>query len=44
MKCVQAYDLSISEGQELIWHIAEVKRSNNVYSFEIYKAIDCITV
>ncbi|SFI02020.1 MULTISPECIES: hypothetical protein [unclassified Bacillus (in: firmicutes)] len=44
MKQTQMYDVSVSEGQELIWHIAEVKRGHNMYRFEIHKATDCITV
>ncbi|MDC2866499.1 hypothetical protein [Bacillus sp. BP-3] len=44
MKQTQIYDVFMSEGQELIWHIAEVKRGNSTYRFEIHKATDCITV
>ncbi|MGG2066925.1 hypothetical protein [Bacillus sp. S14(2024)] len=36
--------ISVSEGQELIQHIAEVKRGHNTYYFEINKAIDYISV
>ncbi|MGF9964527.1 hypothetical protein [Bacillus rhizoplanae] len=44
MKQLAKCKISVSEGQELILHIAEVKRGHNTYYFEINKAIDYISV
>ncbi|CAG9611993.1 hypothetical protein BACCIP111899_01165 [Bacillus rhizoplanae] len=44
MKQLAKCKISVSEGQELIQHIAEVKRGHNTYYFEINKAIDYISV
>ena len=44
MTKLRSYEISVLGGQELIWHIAEVKCSHNTYRFEIYKAIDYIAV
>ncbi|MFD0769824.1 hypothetical protein ACFQZ1_13500 [Bacillus sp. CGMCC 1.60114] len=44
MKQLAKCKVSVSEGQELILHIAEVKRGHNTYYFEINKAIDYISV
>lgn len=44
MKQMQIYEISLSEGQKLISHIAEIKRGHNMYYFEINKATDCISV
>ncbi|WP_176524438.1 MULTISPECIES: hypothetical protein [Bacillus] len=38
------YKISISDGQELMWYHADVKRGNNVFTFEIYRAIDTVSV
>lgn len=44
MKKLLKYKVSVSEGQELIRKIAEVKGGHNTYYFEINKAIDFISV
>lgn len=44
MKQLTKCKVSVSEGQELIRYIAEVKRGHNTYYFEINKAIDYISV
>lgn len=44
MKQLAKYKVSVSEGQELILHIAEVKCGHDTYYFEINKAIDYISV
>jgi len=44
MKQLAKCKVSVSEGQELIRHIAEVKRGHNTYYFEINNTIDCISV
>ncbi|WP_439873734.1 hypothetical protein ACSLGG_17475 [Bacillus mycoides] len=43
MQQAQTCVVSVTNGQELIWHIAEVKHGNG-YRFEIHKVIDDITV
>lgn len=37
-------ELSITEGQELMWHDVEVKHGVSTYNFEIYKTGDIISV
>ncbi|MFD3447432.1 hypothetical protein ACFDTO_22830 [Microbacteriaceae bacterium 4G12] len=44
MKQLEKCKLYLSEGKELIWHIAEVKRGNNTYYFEISRSVDYIAV
>lgn len=44
MKQLLKYKVSVSEGQELIRKIAEVKLGHNIYYFEINKAINFILV
>lgn len=44
MKQLAKYKVSVSEGQELILHIAEVKFGHNTYYFEINKAMDYISI
>ncbi|WP_176524472.1 MULTISPECIES: hypothetical protein [Bacillus] len=44
MKKLVKCKISVSEGQELILHIAEVKRGHDTYYFEINKTIDYISV
>ncbi|MCM3737258.1 hypothetical protein M3215_15985 [Bacillus cytotoxicus] len=44
MKQLAKCKISVSEGQELILHIAEVKCGNNTYYFEINKAVDYISI
>ncbi|MEH6849443.1 hypothetical protein [Bacillus pseudomycoides] len=44
MKQLAKCKVFVSEGKELIRHIAEVKCGHNTYCFEINKAIDYISV
>lgn len=44
MKQLEKCKLYLSEGEELIWHIAEVERGHNTYRFEIHKAVSYMAV
>ncbi|WP_035432013.1 hypothetical protein [Bacillus sp. UNC322MFChir4.1] len=44
MKQLPKCKVSVTEGEELTRHIAEVKRGYNTYYFEINKSIDYISV
>ncbi|WP_170958137.1 hypothetical protein [Bacillus sp. AFS019443] len=38
------YEISMSDGQELMWYHAVVKRGDDVFTFEIYQTCDVLSV